>query len=1054
MILADLCVRRPVFATMFVGVLVVLGWFSYTRLGVDLFPKIDVPTVMVTTLLPGAAPEEIEARVTRPLEEVINTVSSIDEMRSQTLEGVSRIVIQFKLERDLDAAVQDVRDKIAAVVDQLPEGAKPPMVQKFDLDSMPVMTLTLTGYQSIKELTEIGRRLIKEPLESVDGVGSIDLVGGLEREIHVAVSAERLRATGTSVRQVAAALARQNVEYPGGRLKDGMSEQMLRTLGRITDVSDFARVIVSEHDGRPVTVGDLARVEDDVKEPRSLSRWDDQNAVSLVIRKQSGQNTIEVVDRVTRRFDQIKRTLPPGVKVVFSRDTSNFMREAVRTVQEHLILGGLCAALVVFCFLGSIRSTLIAAVAIPVSIVSTYTLLYWMGFTLNRMTLLALTLAVGIVIDDAIVVLENIFRFIEEKGMDPISAAKAATAEVGLAVSATTLSLVVIFVPVAFIHGVMGRFLNSFGLTMAFSIMVSLLVAFTLTPMLCSRFLVRPGRHKARSRDWWAFKIVEDQYDRILNWSLDHRWVIVAAALALVLSIPTLSRIVGGSFLPDDDTSEFAVDVRTPPGYSLAHTDAVVHQIEARLRRIPEVRHLFTTVGDTTGDERVTVAQVIAKLAPLGGRRRSQPQIMVDARKMLVDFPALRTSVNPVKPWDTGGYRDVDVEYDVGGPDLAVLKGLSDRIRRLLTTVKGAVDIDSSYEGGLPELEVHIDRQKAADLSVSVDDIAATLRTMIQGDVVTRYREGQNTYDVRLQIAEADRNRPDVISRLTVPSAGIGQAQLADVASLVSGTGPVQIDRLNRQRQISLLFNLAPGSAMSHVMDEVSHKLATLKTPPGYTVSSGFGQEKMYGEMVEGFVIAFILSIIFMYMVLAAQFESFLHPITIMLSLPLAVPFALISLMVFRQSLMLFSTFGVLLLFGIVKKNSILQLDQTLNLLRSGMPRRKAILIANRQRLRPILMTTLALIAGMIPVALGRGVGAASHRPIAEVVIGGQALCLAITLLITPVAYSLFDDLSIWVRKALRHRPRLTLIESAGPAAPVGLIEPAEPFDPSEHAVD
>ncbi len=1051
MILADLSVRRPVFATMFVGVLVVLGGFSYSRLGVDLFPKIDVPTVMVTTMLPGAAPEEMEARVTKPLEEAINTVSSIDEMRSETLEGVSRVIVEFKLERDLDGAVQDVRDKIATVLDQLPEGTKAPLVQKFDLDSMPVVTLTVTGYLSVKELTEIARRLIKEPLESVDGVGSVDIVGGLDREIRVAVDAERLRATGTSIRQVAAALARQNVEYPGGRLKDGMSEQMLRTLGRIQSVGDFARVIVSAYDGRPVTVGDLARVEDGVKEPRSLSRWDGRSAVSLVIRKQSGQNTIQVVDRLTERLGQIRATLPPGVNLIVTRDLSLFIREAVHTVQEHLILGGLCAALVVFFFLGSIRSTLIAAVAIPVSIISTYTLLLWMGFTLNRMTLLALTLAVGIVIDDAIVVLENIFRFIEEKGMNPIAAAKAATAEVGLAVSATTLSLVVIFVPVAFIHGVMGRFLNSFGLTMAFAIMVSLVVAFTLTPMLCSRFLVARGKTQHQSREWWIFKTIEDRYDRVLRWSLDHRWVVVAAAIALLVSIPALVKIVGGSFLPDDDSSEFAVDVRTPPGYSLAHTDAVVGQIESRLRRIPEVRHLLTTVGDTTGDERVTVAEIVAKLAPIGQRSRSQEQVMVTARRMMDDFPALRTSVNAVKPWEQGGYREVDVEYDLRGPALEVLKGLAGRIQGLLATVKGAVDVDSTYEGGLPELEVHIDRQKAADLGVSVDDIAATLRTMVEGDVVTRYREGQNTYDVRLQLAENFRDNPDVISRIMVPSAAVGQVQLADVATLAGGTGPVQIERLDRQRQIALMFNLAPGAAMNHVMDDVARSIRTLKIPAGYSASSGFGQNKMYGEMVAGFVVAFLLSIIFMYMVLAAQFESFLHPITIMLSLPLAVPFALISLLIFRESLMLFSTLGILLLFGIVKKNSILQLDQTLNLLRSGMPRQEAILTANRQRLRPILMTTLALIAGMIPVALGMGAGSESVRPIAVVVIGGQALCLLITLLITPVAYSLFDDLSIWVRGSLQPRPRLKLVSPASaaePARPAATEKTPEPdFD-------
>jgi len=1024
-ILADLCVRRPVFATMFVGVLVVLGWFSYQRLGVDLFPKVEVPTVMVTTLLPGAAPEETEARVTKPIEEAVNTVSGIDDLRSATLEGVSRVIIEFKIDRDLDSGIQDVRDKVSSVLDQLPEGTKAPIIEKFDLDAIPVITYTITGYQSIKELTEIARRRIKEPLESVDGVGAIDIVGGREREIHVSVDAEKMRATGTAIQQVAGALQRQNVEYPGGRLKQGMSEEVLRTLGRITDVSDFSRVIVSEFEGRPVTIGDIGVVEDSVKEPRSVSRWDGANAVSLIVRKQSGQNTIAVVDRVRARLAGITPTLPPGVQVIVSRDSSQFIRDSVHTVQEHLILGGICAAIVVFFFLGSLRSTLIAAIAIPVSIVSTYSLLLWVGFTLNTMTLLALTLAVGIVIDDAIVVLENIFRFIEEKGMSPIEAAKAATAEVGLAVSATTLSLVVIFVPVAFIHGVMGRFLNSFGLTMAFSIMVSLLVAFTLTPMLCSRFLPKPSELKRRTRESKIFGPIERFYGRALEWSLDHRWIIVTISVALVAAIPVLAKVVGATFMPDDDMSEYAVNIRTPPGYSLLHTNEVVAQIEKRLRTLPEVRHLFATVGDTEGDGRVTVAQIVVKTSSIKERRRSQAEIMAATRELVKDFPALRISVDAIKPWEQGGFRDVDVEYDVRGPDLDKLQGLAGEIRGEIQKIPGVVDLDSSYEGGLPELQVNIDRQKAADLGVSVADIASTVRTMVQGDIVTRYREGQDTYDVRLQLNEKDKNDPDTVASMTVLSSTVGQVRLDNVARLVHGIGPVQIDRQQRQRQIALLFNIAPGFAMNKVIKELNERVAKVHIPSGYLATfGGYSQSKVFGEMIEGFTIAIALSIIFMYMILAAQFESFVHPITIMLSLPLSIPFALIALLILREQMMLYSLLGVLLLFGIVKKNSILQIDQTINLRNQGMERRAAIIEANRERLRPILMTTAALVAGMIPVAFGTGAGAGSHRALAIVVIGGQTLCLAITLLITPVAYSLFDDLEGWWARATGRRTR------------------------------
>jgi HAE1 family hydrophobic/amphiphilic exporter-1 len=865
-------------------------------------------------------------------------------------------------------------------------------------------------------------------LESVDGVGSIDIVGGREREVHILVDANRLRATGLSVQQVATALNTQNVEYPGGHMKQGLSENVLRTLGRIIEVPDFGKIIVSEQQGKPVLVSDVATVEDGIKEPRSLSRWDGMNAVSLVIRKQSGTNTIEVVDHIMERLHTIEDALPPGVKVIASRDSSQYIRESVHTVQEHLILGGICAAVVVFFFLGSLRSTLIAAVAIPVSIISTYTLLLWMGFTLNTLSLLALTLAVGIVIDDAIVVLENIFRFIEEKGMSPMAAAKAATAEVGLAVSATTLSLVVIFVPVAFINNLTGRFLNTFGLTMAFSIMVSLLVAFTLTPMLCSRFLKHTTGART-SRDSWFFSHIESVYERALEWSLDHRWVIMAIAGALVVMIPVLGKIVGAAFMPPEDSSEFAINLRTPPGYSLDHTDAVVRDMEERVRKIPEVRHLFTTVGDTTGADNVTIAQIVVKLSPLGERRRTQQDVMDDARKLIADFPAMRISVDDIKPWDAGGFREADIEYDVRGPDLEKLQAIVAQLRSRMKDIPGVLDIDTTYEAGLPELQVQIDRQKAADLGVSVADIAATMRTMVQGDVVTRFREGQDTYDVRLELGEKDRNDPAVVSSLMVPSTSVGQVRLDNVASLVSGTGPVEIDRQSRQRQIALVFNVAAGARMNQIIQVIQDESKKVGIPPGYTTAMG-GQSKEFGEMVGGFVIAFGLSIIFMYMVLAAQFESFTHPITIMLSLPLAVPFALFSLMVFHERMSMFSILGILLLFGIVKKNSILQVDQTINLRNQGMERRKAILQANRERLRPILMTTAALVAGMIPVAFGRGAGSGEQRGIAIVVIGGQTLCLLITLLMTPVAYSLFDDLeSWWSRSVLRKRPQLKLVE-------------------------
>ena len=1012
--LSDLCVRRPVFATMLVGSLVVAGLFCYQSLGLELFPKAEMPVVTVTTTLPGAGPEEMETQVTKPIEEVINTISGIDELRSVTREGLSQVIVMFDLEKDLEAAAQDVRDKVGSVLVELPEDTDPPIVEKFDVDATPILTLTVFGFQGLKELTEIAENQVKEPLESISGVGSISILGGRKREIQILIDPDRLKAYGLSMRTIAQALARQNVEFPGGRLTQESGETVLRTLGRVRSVREFESIVVATRNGSPIKVADIGRVEDGVEEPRTLARYDGRNAVSLTIRKQSGANTVAAVDAVLERLAEARRILPTGVGVEVVRDQSDFIRASVHEVQQHLWLGSLFASIVVFFFLGNLRSTIIAAIAIPVSIVATYTLLAAAGFTLNRLTLLALTLSVGIVIDDAIVVLENIYRYIEEKGMSAMEAAAAATSEVGLAVSATTLSLVVIFLPVGFLQGTVGRWLGSFGLTMAFAIMVSLLVAFTLTPMMCSRFLPkRLAEHAHSSRESRFYGFIDRGYTRMLEWSMHHRWAIICLAIGLVMSTPWIGKHVRSTMMADDDRGQFEVNIKTPPGYSLAQTDAITRQVETELRQVPGVAHLLSLVGTTVG-ETVTRSQIVVKLEDYEHRKVTQAQVMAEARKRVQGFPSMRISVDKVLPISSGGFRNVDIEYNLRGPDLSTLWTYSDNLKARMQEIPGIVDVDTTFEGGNPELQVHINRRKASDLSIEAADIASTLRIMVAGEEVTTYREGDELYDVRLRLMPEARNRPEVIQGVTVPSATVGQVRLDNVVNLVPGTGPVQIDRQERQRQITLTGNLSKGKALGDALVEIDAAVEEIGLPPGYTTGiTGMG--KFFNEMMASFQLAFLLSIIGMYMVLAAQFESFVHPITIMLSLPLAVPFALLSLWAADQHLAIFSILGILLLFGIVKKNSILQIDHTINLRRQGMPRYEAIIQANRERLRPILMTTLALVSGMIPVALGQGPAAESHRGIAVVVIGGQSLCLLITLLVTPVAYSLFDDLEEYV---------------------------------------
>jgi HAE1 family hydrophobic/amphiphilic exporter-1 len=1008
MILADVCVRRPVFATMLIGSLVVAGWFSYKSLTLDLFPKAEMPVVTVTTTLPGAGPEEMEAQVTKPIEEVINTVSGIDELRSVTREGLSQIVIQFKLEKNLAVAAQEVRDKVGSVVAKLPEDADPPIVEKFDVDATPIMTLTVAGFQGLKELTEIAEKKVKEPLESISGVGAIVIIGGQKREIQVLVDPERLKAYNLPMRTVAAALAKQNVEFPGGRMTQETGETVLRTLGRVQSVREFGSIVVATQKGAPIMIADLGRVEDGVVEPRTLSRFDGKNAVSLIVRKQSGTNTVATVDAVRERLSEVRQLLPPGVEVQITRDQSSFIRASVDEVQKHLWLGALFASIIVFFFLGNLRSTLIAAVSIPVSIIATYTLLAAAGYSLNRVTLLGLTLAVGIVIDDAIVVLENIYRYIEEKGMNAFDAARAATAEVGLAVSATTLSLVVIFVPVGFLKGTVGMWLSSFGFTMAFSILVSLLVAFTLTPMLCSRFLPKKlAAHAHSSRESLVYRLIDRGYMAMLRWSMRHRWVIVCLVIGIFVSTPWIGKHVRTNMMAQDDRGEFEINIKTPPGYALAQTDAVAREIEDEIRPLPGVDHLLSLVGSTVG-ESVTRASIVVKLQAYERRTISQQDIMALAREKVKAFKQLRVSVDNILPLSGGGVQNVDIAYNVRGPDLHVLQDITEKLKTRVRQLKGIVDVDSTFEGGNPELQVHLDRRKSSDLGIEAADIASTLRIMVAGDKITTYREGDELYDVRLRLTPESRNRPDVIRGVTIPSETVGQVRIDNVVNFVPGTGPAQIDRQERQRQITMTGNLK-DKGMGDALAEIGEEVKKLGLPPGYTTGvTGMG--KMFAEMMDSFKLALLLSIIGMYMVLAAQFESFLHPITIMLALPLAVPFALLSLWMTNQYLAIFSILGVMLLFGIVKKNSILQVDHTINLRRQGLPRDEAILQANRERLRPILMTTLALVAGMFPVLLGRGPATESHRGIAIVIIGGQSMCLLLTLLVTPVAYSLFDD--------------------------------------------
>jgi HAE1 family hydrophobic/amphiphilic exporter-1 len=1021
--IADVCIARPVFTTMMTAALIVIGLFSYSRLGLDLFPNIDLPFVIVSTTLPGAGPEEVETSITKPVEESINTISGIDTLKATSYEGLSQMFIQFVLEKDIDVAAQEVRDAISRVQRDLPDGTDPPVVQKFDPGSMPVMSISVSGDRAIRELTTIARKQVKERLESVDGVGKISIVGGREREIHIVLNPLKMASFQLTVNKVKDALKQQNIEIPGGRVESPRREFVLRTMGRIEKPSDFEKVVVATVKDVPVRIRDIGRADDAAEEARSLARLDGVETVSLIVQKQSGANTVEVIAKVKERLAELKPTLPPGIKAEVIRDMSEFILGSVRTVEEHLVLGSILAALAVLIFMGAARPTVIAACAIPTSIIATFFLIDRAGFTLNVMTLLGLSLAVGIVIDDAIVVLENIFRHMEEHGLSAMEAASVATKEIGLAVMATTLSLIIIFLPLANMGGIVGRFLRSFGLTIAFAIAISLFVAFTLTPMLCSRFLKvekKKNRFQVivdRGNDW-----LRERYGMLVLWAMRNRGKVVALAIGIALSSIPFLALVGKDFLPADDSGEFEVNFSAPEGTSLTATDAILRQVEAEVKRLPHIESVMASIGEGDGSN-VNDARVYVRLASYKKRKLDQAQIMSLARRALAKYSALRLSVNPVSHFGGGGkQRDADFQYYITGPDLEELRSLSAKVVESLRATPGIVDVDTTLVFAKPEVKVRIDRDRAQDLGVKIEDIATSLRTMVAGDEkITKYKEGDELYEVRIRVDRQFRDRKEVVGGLYVPSSKVGLVRLDNVSRLIEDTGPSQIDRMDRQRQVGIVANLS-GVPLSVAIKKTEAALKAIGLPPGYKTGME-GRSKEMGNMLREFLIAFFLAAIFMYMILGSQFENFLHPVTIMLSLPLAIPFAVLSLIVLDEYLTIYSIMGLFMLFGIVKKNAILQVDYTNTLRAQGMERDQAILEANKTRLRPILMTTSVLVAAMIPVALGKGPGSASRATMAVVIVGGQTLCLLITLLIVPVAYSLFDDAGRWLRERSRARP-------------------------------
>jgi HAE1 family hydrophobic/amphiphilic exporter-1 len=929
-------------------------------------------------------------------------------------------MIKFALEKDPDVAAQEVRDKVNTILAQLPQGTDPPVVSKVDFGAMPVMSVAVASDRDIVSLTEITKKKIKEVIETVNGVGSVDIIGGREREVHIVVNPLKMQAYNISTKQLTDALKQQNIEIPGGNVEQKDIDYVLRTMGRISKVKDFNDIVITNYNGKLIRVSDIARVEDTGQDVESISYFNGKPAVTLVVKKQSGTNTVEVIDKVKEKLNEIKKTLDNDIFVDVVGDQGVFIKGSVHAVEEHLVLGAILASIVILLFIGDLRSTIISAIAIPISVIGSFALMESSGFTLNNISLLALVVGVGLVIDDAIVMIENIHRHLEHENTTSIIAAITGSKEIGFAVLAISISLLAIFVPLAYMSGMVGRFMKQFGLTLAYAVAISTFIALTITPTYSGVFLRKLKETKFLKFVDKLNNFIADYYIKILKFAITHIKLMVISAILLMISTIPLIMFIGKDFIPVDDTSMFQVNIKAKEGTNLEMMKKITSQIEEEIKtEIPYVTKTLKSIGvSQSGVSSRNESYIFFEIVPIEKRSMKLPEVMMKVRKMLSKYDGLKTSVVVGGQGSIGGMKNYDLEYIITGTDLNILNNYSDKIIAELKKVPGAVDLDTSFTNAKPEYRVIIDRDKAHQLGVKVEDIAMSLRTLVSGkDSITKYKEGDELYEVRVRADEKWRNNPEVIKAMPVPRGqNGGVVRLDSVANVVESFGPTQIDRYNRQRKISIYSNIEGKASLSKLLNICDNTFKNINSLPQYSASP-VGKAKEFGRMLKSFLMSFIFAFLFVYIVLAAQFESFAYPISIIIILPLTLPFALISLYLTGTNLTIFGLMGMFMLFGIVKKNSILQVDYTNTLRERGMEKFEAILEANRTRLRPILMTTITLVFAMIPTALGTAPGSSMRRALASVIIGGQVLSLLITLLMTPVTYILMDDLQQWFKK-------------------------------------
>ncbi len=1022
-------ISRPVLTVVAFAALAVLGLQSLGLMPVELFPRIDIPFVTVITVYPGAGPREIETLISKPLEEAVSSINGVKTVQSSSQEAVSVVAIEFTVGTDLDAASNEIRSRLDAARATLPREAQAPVLYKASLSSIPVLILGVSGSRPADEVRHLAEDHIKDRVGKVTGVASVSVVGGQQREVQVEVDKARLQAYGLSIMQVAQALAVENLNLPSGGIREGRQEYAVRTVGEFERLEDLLDIRLPTPSGTPVLLRDIARISSGYADPTQLSRLNQRESVGIVIQKQADANTVQVVNGVKRELAQLRAELPADIIVKVAYDQSTFLEDSLADVRTSLILGAILAVFVVYVFLHDLRSTFIIALAIPTSMLAAFTPMKFAGFSLNMMTMLGLALSTGILVDDSIVVLENVHRHLHQ-GELPKDAAINGRSEIGLAAVAITLTDVVVFVPIAFMGGIVGQFFREFGLTVATVTLFSLLVSFTLTPMLASRWFKRRSKEEPVATGMLArvfsrfdalYARLDTGYRSVLAWALDHRWAVVAMGLAALLIVVPLAGVLGFEFMPSIDQGQFTVKIETPAGTNLDTTNRVVAKVEDLLAKQPEMEAIFTTVGSTAGavsfgttSQGPNTANIAVSMVDKNLRTRTDRQMMAALRPAVANVAGAKIRFETT----SFGQFGAPVQIELLGDDFDVLNQAAGEVSARVRTVPGIIDLDTSWRVGRPELQVKVDRLKAASLGVSTGMVAASLRTAIQGSTDTKIRTGGQEYDIRVRLPEAERRSPEDVGDVLIAAPGGRPIYVKDIANVTLATGPTEIDRKNRQRMVVVSANLSPGYYFGNVQREIIKQLSDLRLR-GVTLRWG-GEAEQLGESSGQMGQALLLSVLLVYMLMAGLFEGFLSPLIIMFSLPMAMVGAILGLLVAGKTLSIVSMIGIIMLMGLVTKNAILLVDFTNTLRARGERRREAILQAGPTRLRPILMTTFAMIAGMLPVALGIGRGAEFRSPMAVAVIGGLTWSTLLTLVVIPVVYTLIDDLTAFAGRRRR----------------------------------